>query len=98
MKNWRTTIGGALGALGSALVGVGVLPQLSGVPNKFLTYVAVAGFFCSAFGKFFTSLFAADATVLKQVVEQSNAIATQTNVNTVQIADAKTAIDTQLKT
>lgn len=70
MQNWRTNIGGALGALGSTLVGVGVVPQLGGTPNKFLTYVAVAGFFISASGKFFTALFAADARQLQDLKQQ----------------------------
>lgn len=61
MTNWRTNLGGALGALGSALVGVGVVPQLAGTPNKTLTVIATIGFTISALGKFFTALFAADA-------------------------------------
>lgn len=61
MNNWRTNLGGALGALGSALVGVGVVPQLAGTPNKTLTVIATIGFVISATGKFFTALFAADA-------------------------------------
>ena len=72
MTNWRTNLGGALGALGSALVGVGVVPQLSGTPNKVLTVIAIIGFSCSAAGKFFSALFAADA---KTVATTQNQIA-----------------------
>ena len=64
IKNWRTNLGGALGALGSTLVGVGVVPQLSGTPNKTLTVIATVGFIVSAAGKFFTALFAADASTV----------------------------------
>jgi hypothetical protein len=70
MKNWRTNLGGALGALGTTLVGVGVVPQLNGgTPSKFLTYVSVAGFVISAFGKFFTALFAADAATVTRLAD-----------------------------
>lgn len=68
MTNWRTNLGGALGALGSTLVGVGVVPQLSGTPNKTLTVIATIGFVISASGKFFTALFAADAKASAQAV------------------------------
>lgn len=80
--NWQTNIGGALGALGSALVGVGVVPQLAGTPNKFLTVVAIVGFFCSAGGKFFTALFAADAKTVA---------AAQTQITQLQAAVKTTA-------
>jgi hypothetical protein len=70
MRNWRTNLGGALGTLGTALVGIGVVPQLSGVPNKFLTYTAVAGFFLSAFGKFFHALFSADAANVSYLADE----------------------------
>ena len=70
MTNWRTNLGGALGTLGTALVGIGVVPQLGGTPSKFLTYTAVAGFFISAGGKFFTALFSADARVLSDLSDQ----------------------------
>lgn len=59
MKNWRTNLGGALGALGSTLVGVGVVPQLSGTPSN------------SALGKFFTALFAADSKAVNAAHEET---------------------------
>lgn len=70
MKNWRTNLGGALGALGTTLIGVGVVPQLGGTPSKFLTYTAVTGFFISAAGKFFTALFSADAANVADLAKQ----------------------------
>ena len=105
MKNWRTTISAAVTVTGTALVGVGGLTQLNqlnpnskGIPNEMLVvmwYVMLAGFVLSAIGKGLGLLFAADAGALKQVAEQANAIATQTNVNTVQIADAKATLDSK---
>jgi len=87
--NWRTNIGGALGALGTTLIGVGVVPQLSGTPNKLLTVTAVAGFFISAAGKFFTALFAADARVVADLGTQvaANATAIAATVTAVQTGD-----------
>lgn len=69
-------MGGALGALGSTLVGVGVVPQLGGTPNKTLTVIATVGFIISAAGKFFTALFAADA---KAVADLSAKVDLNTN-------------------
>lgn len=74
--NLKSTIGGAFSALGSALMGIGIVPQLSGVPSKALTYVALAGFVCNAIGSFLGHLFAADAKTvsdLKDVVAQNTA-------------------------
>ena len=70
MTNYKTTIGGALSVLGTTLVGVGIVPQLAGVPSHVLTILAVVGFGCSALGKFLTALFAADATQLKNLQQQ----------------------------
>lgn len=80
--NWRTNLGGALGALGSTLVGVGVVPQLAGTPSKVLTVIATVGFIISAMGKFFTALFAADAATVSNRVNdlqnQLNAVKSDT--------------------
>jgi leucyl aminopeptidase len=56
--------------LGTSLIGFGILPQLNGVPNKVLTYMAFTGFCLSALGKALTALFAADASEVKQLAEQ----------------------------
>lgn len=69
MTNWRTNLGGALGVLGTTLIGIGVVPQLSGTPSKFLTYTAIAGFFISAAGKFFHALFSADAKTVTDLAQ-----------------------------
>lgn len=76
MPNIKSTIGGAFSALGSALMGIGIVPQLAGTPSKVLTYVALVGFICNAIGSFLGHLFAADAQTVKfltQVVEQNSA-------------------------
>lgn len=59
--NWKSTIGGAFSALGSMLMGIGIVPQLGGMPSKTLTVIALVGFFCNAIGSFLGHLFAADA-------------------------------------
>ncbi len=85
MKNWRTTIGGAIGNFGKALAGVGTLGQFTDVPpssKAVLFYIGVVGFVLSCAGGFFTSLFTADAKTLNDVVQQSNA-------NTSDIAQVK---------
>ncbi len=109
MTNWRTNLGGAISVTGTLLISVGTLTQLTQLsPNTStmlnpsqlaaMWYVALAGFVLSAIGKGVTALFSADAKVLKEVVAQSNAIATQTNFNTVQISDTKAKVDTTLET
>ena len=81
MKNWRTNLGGAVSVLGTSLIGVGVVPQLAGVPSEFLTYTAIAGFLLSALGKGLTALFAADASTVKDLGVRVS----QVENNTVQI-------------
>jgi len=80
MRSIKSTIGGAFSALGSALMGVGILPQLSGNTSHTLTVLATIGFCCNAIGTFLGHLFAADARELKnlsaQVEENKTAIET----------------------
>lgn len=45
-------------------MGIGIIPQLNGVPSKTLTYVALAGFVSNAIGAFLAHLWAADAGAL----------------------------------
>ena len=78
MTNYKTTIGGAVSVLGTSLIGLGILPQLSGASSKLLTYTAFIGFVLSALGKSATALFAADAAKVEL-------IAAQTNINTAAI-------------
>ncbi len=96
MKNWRTTISAAVTVTGTALVGVGGLTQLNQLnPNSkgmsdsqmvVMWYIMAAGFVLSAVGTGLGLLFAADATVLKDVVQQ-------TKVNTSQIEDTKNKLE-----
>jgi len=72
MKNWKTNLGGALSITGTALIGYGVLPQLSGEPNTVMSKIALVGFILSALGKGVGFLFAADASELKHAVDQIN--------------------------
>jgi hypothetical protein len=79
-KSWQTTLGGALSAAGSMMVGIGVIPQLGGQSNKLLSWVALVGFFLNVAGTFFAHLFAADAvqlaSVQRQMLKLPNAIDT----------------------
>lgn len=71
MKSWKLTLGNSLQALGTSLVGVGVVPQLGGTPSKLLTDIALAGFLFSAAGTFFAHLFVADqAAAVKDIAAQ----------------------------
>jgi len=78
LSNYKSTIGGAFSALGTALMGVGVVPQLSGNSSHALTVIATIGFISTAVGQFLGHLFAADAKTVKelsdQVQENQNAI------------------------
>lgn len=80
--NYKSTIAGAFSALGTTLMGMGVVPQLSGTPSKYLTYVATAGFICTAIGQFLGHLFAADAKTV-------NDLKAQVNENTVGVSELK---------
>jgi hypothetical protein len=79
--SWKTTIGGAFSAAGIAMIGVGVTPQLTGLPSKFLSYVAITGFIFSVIGTFLGHLFAADADAVKSAIAGVQAQIT-TNTNT----------------
>jgi hypothetical protein len=70
LSDYKTTIGGAFSALGTTLVGVGVVPQLSGGSNELLTHIAIVGFFCTAIGQFLGHLFAADSKTVRDLSEQ----------------------------
>jgi hypothetical protein len=85
MKSWKSTLGGALSATGTFLVGIGVVPQLSGSSSTMLTYIALVGFFLQAAGTFFGHLFSADKSAVESVLRAQQA----TNV---QIAAAQNAV------
>ena len=67
IKNYKSTIAGAFSALGSTLMGVGIIPQLNGAPSALLTWIALAGFIINAIGSFLGHLFAADAKTLGEL-------------------------------
>lgn len=69
-KSLQTTLGGALSAAGSMMVGIGVIPQLGGQSSKLLSWVALIGFFCNVLGTFFAHLFAADARQVASLQRQ----------------------------
>lgn len=86
LNNWRTNLGGAISITGTSLIGAGLLPQLSQLnPTtagmlshgqlSALWWTAFAGFVLSCIGKGVTSFFAADAVVVKQVVQKVEAVA-----------------------
>ena len=68
--NWKSTIGGAFSALGTALMGVGIVPQLSGTPSHILTIIAMIGFCSNAIGAFLGHLFTADASTVQKLSAQ----------------------------
>ena len=71
MNSWRTTIGGAFSALGTALMGVGLVPQISEGPSALLQKIAIAGFIFNAAGIFCGHLFAADRQEVQKMIEKS---------------------------
>lgn len=61
MKNWRTTFGGALSALGSTLAGISTIGAFMEPDyRKMAMYFIATGVVCSALGKFFGLLWAVD--------------------------------------
>jgi len=60
MKDWRTTLGGALSSLGTTLAGVSATATFSGFHPDTMKWFMLSGFILSALGKFFAHLWAAD--------------------------------------
>ena len=61
MNNWKTTIGGALSALGTSIAGISTVAAFTEPEYKKLAvYCIISGALLSAFGKFFGLLFAQD--------------------------------------
>jgi len=81
MKSIKTTIGGALGTLGTSLSGVAsisAMSQFNGSGNitKFTMACVATGTLLSCLGKFFTALFAADnSEVQRRLVDHDAQIA-----------------------
>jgi hypothetical protein len=69
--NWRTTLGGAIGTLGTALMGVGMLPMLAGgAPNRVLWWTAFVGFLLNCAGGFVGHLYATDASAVIELMKK----------------------------
>lgn len=64
MKDWRTTLGGALGSLGTSLAGLGSVVAITSGDSpqirKISLWALVAGTVVSALAKFFTALWTPD--------------------------------------
>lgn len=73
MTNSKTSYAGAITVLGTALMGVGIIPQLEGAPRVVLSYIAVTGFVLTALGQALGHLWAADAQTLKDVATEVRA-------------------------
>lgn len=74
MKSWKSTLGGALTAAGTLLMGIGITPQFyqdPGFPSKVLTWVMLTGFLLNAAGAFFGHLYAADQATLLALLNRA---------------------------
>jgi len=74
MTNWKTNLGGAVGTLGTTLIGVGVLGGANVKYQAVCWWVALVGFIISALGKSLTALFAADATTVNNIAKAVDTI------------------------
>lgn len=65
MINWKTTLGGAVFALGTFLMGAATVANMTSfeMPTNFVRDCVIAGFFMQGIGGFFTALFARDRKV-----------------------------------
>lgn len=72
MANWKTTLGGACSAAGSALMGIGVLTEFNGTDSNLIRGITLAGFILNAAGAFFGHLFAADAKQVSNLTDLVN--------------------------
>jgi hypothetical protein len=82
MKNYRTTISGAISVFGSVLFAAPLTVAVAGVefPKKLIVTFMAVGFVCSAIGKALQALFAADAKHVEDQVQNLK-------------SDVKTSID-----
>jgi len=82
MKNWKSTLGGAVAAFGTFLFGAPVVINSVSpdFPKPFMVACMATGFILQGVGIFFGHLFSADAkevkTMAAQVQENSSAILT----------------------
>jgi hypothetical protein len=76
MKSWKTSLGGALAAVGGMLAGAGVLTQFSGAPEyakELCWWLVLLGFLMTSFGAGFGLLFARDNDVSTEDVTKAKA-------------------------
>lgn len=76
MKSWKSTIGGAFAALGTALMGIGIVPQFyqapnNGVPSSVFTWIMIIGFILNGIGIFFGHLYAADQQTMIDLLNRA---------------------------
>lgn len=64
-RNWRTSLGGAIGVFGTVLIGTPVVWLTTQSCPRWITVTAMSGVFLSAGGKAITAFFAADAKVVE---------------------------------
>jgi len=71
-RSWKTTLGGSFQAMGTILMGVGLVPGLTSMEAaEQLRWLVVTGLICQALGAFFANLFAADSAVVVKMIEKS---------------------------
>jgi hypothetical protein len=76
MKSWKTSLGGAMAAVGGMLAGAGVLTQFSGAPEyakELCWWLVLLGFLLTSFGAGFGLLFARDNNVTSEEVQAAKA-------------------------
>jgi hypothetical protein len=73
MNNWKTTIGGALSALGTSVAGLATVGAFASPEYRQIAlYCIVGGALLSALGKFFGLLFAADKSTAENQITPEN--------------------------
>jgi hypothetical protein len=71
-RSWKTTLGGSFQAMGTVLMGVGLVPGLTDMEAaEQLKWLVISGLACQALGAFFANLFAADSAVVVKMIEKS---------------------------
>jgi len=93
VKNWKTTLGGSIETLGAGLRDATLITSLGqlGVGEDFHKlnfYLAVTGVIVTLIGKFFSNLFAADATAVNRQLAEHTAEITQIKGDTTQLKKA----------
>jgi len=72
MRSWKTTLGGACSALGTFLMGIGIVPSLTNVAAaEELKWLVISGFVLQGIGNFFAHLFSVDQVSVGRIVEKA---------------------------